>query len=161
MNELYAQLIGQAEEIMYTTIADKAVKIQKNTIDDIVYGAYGDPREYERRKGSKGGLRWGASAKSIRASHEHEALLTVFNKAEPNMSSEEYTFKNLPLLIEYGHRSSGYFYDFTYNREHTAYKYKNPRPFMQKTYEKLSAGVVEETLAKELRKIGYVVRIKG
>jgi hypothetical protein len=158
-NELMAKLLEQAQQILDQEVARKAVEIQKQNIDREVYGAY-KPYLYKRRRMKSGGLRWGATWRKTGGS-KTSAEISIYNKGIANTSGAGYTFKNLPYLIEYGHKSSGYIYDFTYNRRNTAYKYKNPRPFMKRTYEEIKrTNMVKNTLAEGLRGLGYKVNIR-
>lgn len=150
-------LMKQVEDILNNEVSQVAVEIQKENIDKEVYGAY-KPIRYKRRKNRAGGLRWGARAMKVVSPKKRQTTVSIYNKSSPNMSEDGYTFKNLPFLIEYGHRSSGYVYDFTYNRKRTSYKYKQARPFMQRTYEEFErTNVIEKTLANGLRRLGYKV----
>ena len=60
-------------------------------------------------------------------------------------------------LIEYGQGSAGDYYQYPYNRDDTAWKFLNPRPFYRHTIEKLRDGRFKELMAQGLREYGLDV----
>lgn len=60
-------------------------------------------------------------------------------------------------LIEYGHGEGGY-YEYPYNRDDTAWKFLNPRPFYRHTVEKLQDGRFKELLKDALKEYGLNVK---
>ena len=142
LNFIYEQIGEACEDILHNDVAPKIERMQRKSIQEFVYGVYPNPKVYVRRERKKGGLLWGVTSKTNRTRLEGEAEISIYNKAKGFK-------KDLPMLIEYGHKASGYVYD--YPRKGRAYV--KARPFMQETFDKMiTKYIAEKTLVKGLKK---------
>ena len=61
-------------------------------------------------------------------------------------------------LIEYGDGADGLHYEYPYNRDDTAWKFLNPRPFYRHTVERLEGGRFKELCTNAFRANGLDVK---
>lgn len=157
LNELMDIISSQVQEILSNKVADKAKKIQRDKINEVVYDSY-EPTEYDRRKNKKGGLLWGVSSSTLKTQTHNESEVSIYNKAEANMKYNG-TFKTLPFLIEYGHGYNGMMYDHPFSHNNNQLKFTEPRPFMEETYNEIvNKNIVQDGIKRGLKKLGYKVK---
>lgn len=144
----YVDSVKGLREFLKTAI-DKALKgkvteyiaaLESQKVDEIVYASY-SPWVYERRK-NNGGL---GDPNNIQGSVVKPGVLEVVNTTPPNPSARDgaTTDKNLPELVEYGHMSHGYTYDYPMSPVER-YRYMGPRRFTHATIDALEK---DDTLA--------------
>ena len=138
-------------DILDNEVAEAVRKEEISTIISVVYGVY-TPKMY-RRRGDGGGM-----GDPYNIEHEvKDGVLTVVNKTDPNPGGTinndlVTTGKYLDKLIEYGHGSSGGFYDFP----KAGAAFMKPRPFTQRTIENLRNNKAHVDAFREgFKRIGY------
>lgn len=150
LERIAAKLTPKIDNALEHEVAD-AIRIEEaETISEVVYDVY-TPEMY-RRRGDMGGF---ADPYNIEAEVKN-GRLTVKNTTEPNPGgtmndSSVTTVKYLDQLIEYGHGSSGWFYDFT----KSSAAFMRPRPFTAKTIEHLRKNKAHlDALKVGLKRLG-------
>lgn len=130
------RIAPKIDDALEHEVADAIRDEEAETIKETIYGVRTpvySPKMYHRR-GDDGGM-----GDPYNIEHEvKDGVLTVVNKTDPNpggtMNNDLVTTgKYLDKLIEYGHGSSGGFYDFP----KAGANFMKPRPFTAKTIEHL------------------------
>lgn len=150
LERIAAKLAPKIDDALEHEVADAIREEEAETIAEVVYGVY-TPKMY-RRRGDMGGF---ADPYNIEAEVKN-GRLTVKNTTEPNpggtLNDDAVTTgKHLDELIEYGHGSSGGFYDFPKRGA----SFMKPRPFTAKTIEHLRKNKAHlDALKAGLKRLG-------
>lgn len=157
LDRIRQRILPKIDDALSREVAEAVEQEESQTIRELVYGTY-TPKLY-RRRGDIDGL---ADPYNIESSVK-SGTLTVRNMTEPNPSgamdnSRVTTGKYLDRLIEYGHGSSGGFYDFPT----VGANFMKPRPFTAKTIEHLRENKAHvDALQDGLKRQGIKTKKKG
>ena len=150
LEQIAAQLRPIIDDALEHEVADAIQVEEAETIKEVVYGAY-TPKLYRRRGDMDGfGDPYNLEAKV------KDGTLRVRNVTNPNpggtLNDDRVTTgKYLDKLIEYGHGSSGGFYDFP----KAGANFMKPRPFIEKTLEHLRQNkAYVDALKDGLKRLG-------
>jgi hypothetical protein len=159
LKELFAQIQAQIGDVLGNEVAEMVKDVEYDTIQEEVYDKYhiGEdgqwtvPFEYERR-GAEGGLR--DRENMISNVSDDGTTLTVTNvtkgKTDPGLE--------LAPLVEYGDDAGYGSYEGKRNRDETQDQYLSPRPFTQRTAEKIARENIHvKKLREGLKKRGLKV----
>lgn len=150
LERIAAKLAPKIDDALAHEVANAVREEESKTIKETVYNAY-TPKLYRRR----GDLDVLADPYNLEATVK-DGVLSVRNMTEPNPGGtlndgRVTTGKHLDELIEYGHGSSGGFYDFP---THGA-GFMKPRPFTAKTIEHLKENKAHvKALKAGLKRLG-------
>lgn len=145
LNQLFKHVQKQLESAMNDEVADAVRHEQQKQIQKEVYDEYPYPYYYERRRFTDDGLQDIDVMVSEIKTTSNGVILSVVNLAKGQNQEHLY----LAPLIEYGH-SNGYGeYQYPYNRDSTAWKFLQPRPFTRATIEALERSGVHIRALKE------------
>lgn len=137
INDLFADLEKDIEEIVNKSLKDKVIEMAQDSVQENVLDVY-TPKIYKRRSGHNSGGLKDAWISDININN-NKIKLTVKNNAKP-INSE---FGDLAENIEEGYGKQ----DKEWNR---------PRPFIDKVQEKIDNGnEIENILEKELKNKGW------
>lgn len=139
-------------DALSTDVAEDIKKIEAKQVEKLVYGVYA-PVFYKRREGG-GGLADVANMVTNVGNMEIAVKNeTPFNNAydfnSPSFVPPPNSGNELAILVEGGHGSGGYIYNYPYYDEYLA-----PRPFTQGTIEELKKGALKKSFIQALKRRG-------
>jgi len=127
LSELRKYIEKCIEDSLKNEVFEAIKNIELKHVKEDVLSVY-SPKEYQRR--SHGGI---DDKNNITHEKLKNGVLKVKNITKFNSEYEtENAGLGLPLLIEYGHGESGYFYDYASSDDFT-----NPRPFTENTIQEI------------------------
>ena len=156
LDELKMYIQAQINSVLKEEVVDEITGIATTMAYNNVYGAYynkytHEPNMYERRYGS-GGL---VDPDNFEGTMPESGVIEVRNITSPDGAAF-----NLSELIEYGDGggSDGAKYHYWPGVD-TVGDFRNPRPFMEPTQEKLAKGDTLKNIIKEgLKRRGLTVK---
>lgn len=126
------------ENSLVNVVAPNVKQLLSDYAEEKVYGAY-EPFVYERSYSLTNGK-----------DYTYEVEKTGDTKISISV--------NHPFgkLIEYGDGVDGMHYMYPFNRDHTEYKFMNPRPFFRSTVDELKSGTFRELLVDALKQYSFL-----
>jgi hypothetical protein len=141
-------LTENIKEILVEVVVPKVKEVEIETIWDVVYGVYPNPKQYQRR-GSNGGL---LDKENI----IHVPLFGGFYYSIRNITRKYQRDEYLAPLIEYGHNRAISMGDIGYEYPRHGLAYMQPRPFVQMTIQRLVLGKEHELAMRQgLKSMGF------
>lgn len=157
LNELFEFIKDNMEDIMKNDVAEAVKDEEQRQISRVVYDVYtpnnGEPYEYVRRKwkDNSGGLADREVIVATIGKTKDGVILSVINTARGSDQEDLY----LAPLVEYGHDNGYGEYQYPYNRDNTAWKFLQSRPFTEETIKALKrSGLHVEVMKQELNRRG-------
>jgi hypothetical protein len=132
-------------------VVQEVKEVEIEVIRSTVYGAYPNPKQYQRREGNGGLL----DIRNIR----HYPLFNGFFYSIVNETQKNQRPEYLAPLIEYGHQQAVAMGDVGYEYPRYGMPYMRPRPFTQNTVDRLNTTKEHVTAMKQgLEKRGIDVK---
>jgi hypothetical protein len=132
ISSLLSHIQKQVNSTMKNEVASEVQFEEQRQIQKHVYESY-DPFVYDRRGFSNGGLQDIDMIVAVTEIRKDSVVLSVVNMATGKDDENLY----LAPLIEHGHDIGFGEYEYPYNRDHTAWKFLQSRPFTAETIEAL------------------------
>jgi hypothetical protein len=129
--QLEEYLRTQIKEVLVDVVVPVIKEIEIEVIAKEVYAVYPNPKQYDRRGSNQGLL----DIENIHHYYHEDGTLYSIRNETRKYQSNEY----LAPLIEYGHFQARALGDIGYEHPRYGLAYMRPRPFTEKTFERLES----------------------
>ena len=150
------EVLKAVDDVLVTDVTQEIKNEEVKVINEVVYGAYESPTQYERRY-SDGGI---ADPDNMIPISYGPGTMVIANVAPFNSGyGTSNSGEGLAELIEYGNEGSSYKYDYNMLGEGTEGDYRVPRPFTKVTANNLRANKRHiQALKNGLKSKGFEVK---